>query len=74
MVGYLFAILALVCSFPTMLVHGMLYDVVLPEHRAAAHLAVVLADRQRELGVVKDGAVEAVVERVSKSEVASAAV
>jgi hypothetical protein len=56
------------------LCHRVFDNVVLAQDGLTADLAVVLADRQRELGIVEDGAVNAVVERVRKTEVAAAAV
>ena len=52
----------------------MLDDVLLAEDRDAADLAVELPDGEREGGVVEDGAVRAVVQRVNELQVAAAAV
>ena len=52
----------------------MLDDVLLAEDRDAADLAVELPDGEREGGVVEDGAVRAVVQRVNELQVAAATV
>ena len=71
---HLFTILALVRSLSVVLRRGVLHDVLLAQNGEPAHFAVVLADRQRELQVVEDRAMHAVVQRVRESNVAPAAV
>ena len=73
-VPHLLAELALIRALPVVLGQRVLHNVVLAQDRQAADLAVVLADGQRELRVVEDGAVEAVVQRVGEPGVAAAAV
>lgn len=70
----LVAELTLVRPLAVVLLRGMLHNVVLAQHRLAAHLAVVLADREAHRGIVEDGAVGAIVQRVLELQVAAAAV
>ena len=71
---HLFTVLALVRSLSVVLRRGVLHDVLLAQNGEPAHFAVVLADRQRELQVVEDRAMNAVVQRVRESNVAPAAI
>ena len=57
-----------------MLRRGVFHDVLFAQNGEAAHFAVVLAYRQRELQVVEDSAMDAVVQRVRESNVAAAAI
>ena len=66
--------MALIRSLSVVLRRGVFHDVLLAQNGEAAHLAVVLADRQRELQVVEDRAMDAVVQRVRESNVAAAAI
>ncbi len=71
---HLFAILALVGPLPVVLRQRMLDNVVLPQHCQPADLAVVLPNGERELGVMKDGAMESVVEGMGEAGVAASAI
>ena len=71
---HLFAVLALVRSFPVVLRHGVFHNVLLAQHCEAAYLAMVLANRQRELQVVKDRAMHAVVQRMREPYIATTAI
>ena len=71
---YLLAKLALIRSPASVFGGRVLDDVLLAEDRDAADLAVELPDGEREGGVVEDGAVRAVVQRVNELQVAATTV
>lgn len=66
--------LALVCPLAVVLLRRMLHDVILAQHRFAAHLAMVLADGQAHRGIVEDGAVGAIIQWVLELQIAAAAI
>lgn len=70
----LVAELTLIRPLPVVLLGRMLHDVVLAQHRLTAHLAVILAYGQAHRGIVKDGAMCAIVEWMFELQVAAATV
>lgn len=70
----LLAELTLVRALSLVHLRRMLHDVVLAQHSHSTDLAVVLADRQTEGGIVEYRAVRAIVQRVLELEITSAAI
>lgn len=70
----LLAELTLVSALSLVHLCRMLHDVVLAQHSHSTDLAVVLADRQTEGGVVEYRAVRAIVQRVLELEITSTAI
>lgn len=66
--------LTLIRSLAVVLLRRMLHDVVLAQHRLAAHLAVILAYGEAHRWIVEDRAVCAIVQRMFELQVAAAAV